>query len=93
VFRLAPPGELASVLEAAGFTDVRIESVPLHYDLASTDEHWQMLHDMALRNVVASLSPADVTDLRGRIARAIEPFRVGDRLEIPATALCATGKK
>jgi hypothetical protein len=36
---------------------------------------------------------ADVTDLRERIARAIEPFRVGDRLEIPATALCATGKK
>jgi enediyne biosynthesis protein CalE5 len=92
-FRFAPPGELARVLDAAGFTDVRIEAVPIVYEFASVDQHFEVFRDLALQNTVAALAPADVTRLRELIALAIEPFRDGDRLRIPATALCATGKK
>jgi SAM-dependent methyltransferase len=92
-FRLAPPGELARILDAAGFTDVRIEPVPIVYEFASVDQHFEVFHDLAIQNTVAALAPPDVTRLRELIARAIAPFRDGERLRIPATPLCATGKK
>lgn len=92
-FRLSSPGELARVLDAAGFTAVRVEPVPITYELASIDAHWEMIVDMAIKNTIAGLAPADVARLRETIARALEPFRDGERVHVPATPLCATGRK
>ena len=89
----AAPGELEAVLRAAGFSDFVIESREVMFDFDSLDMHWQVITDMSppARNAAQSLGPADLARLKRTLAEALSPYRRGERVCVPNTALCASG--
>ena len=95
VFRLAPPGELAAVLRAGGFTDVRVEALPMTLACASRAECWAIQSDLsaALRAAVATLTAPEVARLEAAVFDALAPHVEEDRVRLGAVALCATGMK
>jgi SAM-dependent methyltransferase len=94
-FALAAPGALERVLREAGFRDIAVESVPAPFEFESLADHFEMSCDMAppLNRAVATWSAPDIERFKALLAAALAPFRIGDRLRVPATALCATGAK
>jgi len=94
-FRLGPPGELERVARAAGFTDLAFEELPFEYQFDSLDHHWQVMSAMAtpVKRAAETLPASEVEQLRRAIADAVAPYKVGDKLRIPATPALATGRK
>jgi SAM-dependent methyltransferase len=95
-FKLAPPGELDTVMRAAGFRDVVVESVPAPFEFDSLDHHFELSCDMAapVQRAVAAMNDEDVARFRALLAQALAPFRIGgNRLRVPSTPLCAAGTK
>jgi enediyne biosynthesis protein CalE5 len=94
-FALAAPGLLERILREAGFRDIAVESVPVPFEFESLADHFEMSCDMAtpLNRAVAAMSAPDIERFKALLAAALAPFRVGNRLRVPATALCATGAK
>jgi ubiquinone/menaquinone biosynthesis C-methylase UbiE len=92
VFRLAPPGELESVLRAAGFKEISIESRPMTFEYESIDEYWKVQSDLAapLRAAMSTLSPPELARLKEMVLAAVEPYREGSSVRLQATPLCAT---
>jgi len=91
-FRLAPPGELEQVLEAAGFSKIATESRPMAFSYASKDEMWQSQCDLnaPLRGALTSLTADDLARLRTALFDAIGPYGEKDgRVTLTATPLCA----
>jgi SAM-dependent methyltransferase len=91
-FRLAPPGELAAVLAAAGFGDIVVESRPMTLTYASLEEYWRIQTDLAapLRSALASLGPDDIARLKARVFEAAAPNVEGGTVRFAAAALCAS---
>ncbi len=94
-FRFAPGGRLESLLREAGFSDIRVESVPATFDLASTDEYFRVFRDVAWKARVASLSDADLARFREAVGEAARSYvdEVSGRLRLVATSLCASGRR
>jgi len=95
MFRLGPPGALEHVLHLAGFDDVTVESRPLVVDFDSADQYWRIFGDMAtvVGDAIATLTPADLDRLRAAVSDALAPHVVDGRVRLPATPLCATGRR
>jgi hypothetical protein len=93
VFRLAPPGELARVLTAGGFSNVTVEARPITLTYASLDEYWQIQTELAapLRNALASLSPDKIDQLKAKVFEALKPHMDDTTVKLAATPLCASG--
>jgi SAM-dependent methyltransferase len=88
--RLAPPGELESVLREAGFRDIRTEIVEMTLVSESREKHWEMFLDMGApaRRAIEAAGPERAARIREMVFAALgdeQPVRV------LATPLCATG--
>jgi len=92
-FRFAPTGALESVLEAGGFSELRVESVEATFECASVDEYIRMFTDVALKNRIASLPPSDADRFRDAVRDAARPFVQDGRLRVLATSRCARATK
>jgi ubiquinone/menaquinone biosynthesis C-methylase UbiE len=94
-FRLAPAAEFEAVLQQAGFTDITTQSIEVMFQVESPEVHWQIVSDMAapVEQVKAMLSPTDVERLKQAMAEAIEPYRAGQQIRLPNTALCISGRR
>jgi enediyne biosynthesis protein CalE5 len=92
-FRFAAPDGLASLLAAAGFTDVRVESCPAIFACRSTDQYCQMFGDLAWKTRMSALSEDERARFVREVDEAVRPYRTHDRLHLVATSLCATGLK
>ncbi len=94
-FRLAPMAEFESVLRQAGFTGLSAQAVEVVFEVDSADLHWQIVNDMSapIEQARATLSAAEMQNLRQAMAEAIEPYRVGRRIRLPNTALCISGSR
>lgn len=92
-FRLSSATQLESLLCDAGFSDVRVDRVPMTLELASADEYLQVFSDVAWKARVAALSDRDLARLREAIAEAIQPHMVGGRVRLVASSLCAAGSR
>jgi len=92
-FRFAQPGTLAALLEASGFTEVSVQSVPMMLECASIDEYWRMFTDVAagIKGKVAMLGEEDRARLREIVEAAAAPYVEDGRLRLVATSLCARG--
>jgi len=90
-FRLSAPGALARVLEAAGFTDLRIEELALTVDFPSRDDYWRIQSEMSptLTNARNTLPPDELARVEAAIRAAVEPYVAGGRVLLPATPLLA----
>lgn len=94
-FRLAPHGELQSVIRAAGFSDFTVESVPMNIEPASPEQHWEMMVDTAsvLNAVVAESSPEEVAKLKQALIDEVSQHLHEGRVRLQATPLCATAMR
>ena len=92
VFRLAPPGELERVLNAAGFNGVAVEARPITLTYASLDEYWEIQTALAapLRAALASLSAETIDQLKATLFGALKPHMDGAAVKLAATPLCAS---
>jgi ubiquinone/menaquinone biosynthesis C-methylase UbiE len=94
VYQLAPPGKLQSLLEAAGFSDVRVESMPLTMEYESADAFWQRrLAGPGQRVQLQELSSEEVQRLKAIFFEVIQPYVDGDRIRLTQTPLLAVGEK
>lgn len=90
--RFAKPGRLEELLEGAGFTEVRVEKLPLTSTYASTDAFWAMHADLssATREGLALTNDAGRAALEDGVKRRMERFAASDgTLAVPAAALVA----
>jgi hypothetical protein len=62
--RLAAPGLLGALVEAAGFTDLRAERAQLGYHLSAAGGWWEVVWHTELRGLVEALAPAQQGVLR-----------------------------
>lgn len=92
VFRLAPPGELERVLNAAGFSSVAVEARPITLTYASLDEYWEIQTALAapLRAALASLSAEKIDQLKAKLFEALKPHMDGAAVKLAAVPLCAS---
>ncbi len=90
-FRLAPPGELARVLGAAGFSTVEVEARPLVFEYESLDEYWRLQSELAapLRAAMEALGPDEIARLKTAVFDEIAPFVEGGRVRGAGVTLCA----
>jgi len=95
VFRLAAPGELERVLNAAGFSRVAVEARPITLTYSSLDEYWEVQTALAapLRAALASLSEDKTAQLKARLFESLAPHRDGAAVKLGAVPLCASAVK
>lgn len=92
MFTLAAPGLLAEMLEAAGFTDVLVESVEIERIHQDLDEYLAELFDLsqAFRRGLDGLPVKQRAEVRRRIAAELAPFTRDDgSLRLPGRSLAA----
>jgi SAM-dependent methyltransferase len=92
-FRLSSPDALGSMLTDAGFSDVRIESVPMTLECNSPADYCRMFADLALKSRITGLPPADAARLHDAVASALQPYTFEGRVRLLATSLCASASK
>jgi ubiquinone/menaquinone biosynthesis C-methylase UbiE len=92
-FRLSSPAELESLLREAGFSDVRVDSLPMTFEFASAAEYLQVFSDVAWKPRVAALSKTDLAHLRKAVADAAQPYMIDGRLKVGTGSLCASGRR
>jgi SAM-dependent methyltransferase len=91
-FRLADGDELRRLLEQAGFANVEIEDVPVHWRAASLDEWWGTVKDMSptMASQLAALTGEQAEAIRRGGARRLEPHVQADgSLAVPGLARTA----
>ena len=90
-WRLSSATELEALLREAGFSDARVDRVPMTVELASADEYLRVFSDVAWGPRVAALSDSDFARLREAVTEAVQPHIVGGRVRLVASSLCAAG--
>jgi SAM-dependent methyltransferase len=90
---LSDPGQLAEALGAAGFQGVEVERVRLSIFARGGGEFWELMSQMgcSLNKVLGGLTPEQREVVQEEVVRAVEQFRSGDVLRIPALAQVGYG--
>ena len=96
VFEYAEPGKLAALLRAAGWHEVREDTVRLHMPLAgvSPEGLLDVLCDISRRTSdrLAPLDAATRDRVRAGLARRAARYAQGDGLQLPAEVLLVSGR-
>ena len=93
--RLAADGELADALARAGFRDVTTRTVRAYAFARDADDYWAFVTETssAVRRQLAAISEADRRRIQAGIAEAVERYRVGPVIRIPALARVGSATK
>jgi ubiquinone/menaquinone biosynthesis C-methylase UbiE len=85
IFRLAKPGDLAGMLQQAGFTNLSEEEFIADVRFPSGEEYYASLMDIAapIQNLFAKLSDQQKADARGRIVTSVDQYRRADGFALP----------
>jgi SAM-dependent methyltransferase len=91
VFSMAGRERTRALLEAASFSDIRMEEVPVRFAFRDLDdyERWATEVAGALAMVIRGLPEDERAALRKRLQEGFAPFAGGDGYELPGEALCA----
>lgn len=91
IFSMAREERTRSLLAGAGFTDVRLEEVPVRFAYPDLDDYEGWVTDVAgaFALVVRRLSPHERAVLRTEVEAAFAPFAADGGYELPGVALCA----
>mgnify|MGYP001184551351 FL=1 len=95
IFRLAKSGELAGMLQRAGFADISDDEFLGDVRFPSPDTYFSSLMDIAapIQNLSAQLSPVQQMDARQRILDATEHYRKGSIVALPIAVRIITARK
>ncbi|MBH0189526.1 MAG: methyltransferase domain-containing protein [Nitrospira sp.] len=95
IFRLAKPGNLASMLQTSGFVDVVEEEYLAEVRFPSGEEYYESLMDIAapIQNVFARLSEPQKAEARKRIIDSIDQFRRRDGIALPIAVRMVAARK
>jgi hypothetical protein len=91
VFSMASNERTKGLLEGAGFTDVRIEEVPVRFVFDDLDEYESFATDTGgpFAMILRRLDEAQRAELRTRLDAALSGFVIDGRYELPGAALGA----
>jgi hypothetical protein len=95
-FHYSADPALAGLLSAQGLENVTVRPVAFQHSVATTDDLWSGLFAGTDRSsaTLVSRQPADVQRrIRAVFERRAAQYRVGDRLELPAAAKVASGRR
>jgi ubiquinone/menaquinone biosynthesis C-methylase UbiE len=95
IYQLAPPGKLDALLEEAGFSEYKVESLTLDFEYESVDALWgrALVRPGTLRTQMQDMSEADVERLRGILGEVVRPYTRDGVIHLPTTPLCAAARK
>jgi SAM-dependent methyltransferase len=94
MYTMASDERVRSLLDDAGFTDVRIDDVPVLLAYTDVDDYIETARDTggAFATAFADASEEERTVLRREIAKAFEPFESDGGYELPGLALVAVAR-
>jgi ubiquinone/menaquinone biosynthesis C-methylase UbiE len=89
ILALADPGRLSGLLGGAGFSEPRIDPVPLTWRFADAGDYWAYLTEAAgaIAMVLARLDDGERARVRALIAERATPFAGDDGLALPGVSL------
>jgi SAM-dependent methyltransferase len=92
--KLGAPDEAAGVHRAAGLVDVDVRLLVEHAVRADAAEHWRLLsaENGHFRRVDARLDESSRAAVIAELARRLDRFRTGSRLELPRTLVLVTAR-
>ncbi len=95
IFRLAKPGELASMLEQAGLANISEQEFLGDVRFAVADDYFSSLMDIAapIQNLWAKLSAAQQTEAKQRIIQTAGQYRKGTAIALPIAVRIVAAQK
>ena len=95
IFRLAKPGDLARMLQQAGFVNIAEEEFLADVRFPSGEEFYESLMDIAapIQNLFAKLSDQQKTDARDRIVTSVDQYRRTDGIALPIAVRMVAARK
>ncbi|MDH4302313.1 MAG: methyltransferase domain-containing protein [Nitrospira sp.] len=95
IFRLAKPGELAAMLQQAGFIDISEQEFLGDVRFAETGEYFSSLMDIAapIQNLWAQLNPTQQTEARQRIMDTAGQYRNESGIALPIAVRMVAARK
>ena len=95
LFRFAAEDELSALLEDAGLSDVRVETIDFALQLESADELWDGLVEgtVRVRPLVQSQTDEVRRAIRARFDELLEEHRVETGFEVPVAVKLGSGRK
>jgi ubiquinone/menaquinone biosynthesis C-methylase UbiE len=94
-FRFSEEQEFARLLNEQQLEDVQVRTIRFSHSFGSPDEFWDGLLGGTVRMsaLVSGQTEALQREIRAAFDRAVEPYRVDDRLELPVSVKLASGRK
>ena len=95
IFRLAKPGDLAGMLQQAGFVDVTDQEFLAEWSYASADEYYTSLMEIAapIQNLMATLSASQVQEVKRLITQAVTQYQRGNHITFPIAVRMVAARK
>jgi len=95
IFRLARPGELASMLEQAGLANISEQEFLGDVRFTVADDYFSSLMDIAapIQNLWAKLSAAQQTEAKQRIIQTSGQYRKGTAIALPIAVRMVAAQK
>lgn len=95
IFRLAKPGELATMLQQAGFTDISDQEFLGDVRFHAADEYVSSLMDIAapIQNLWAQLNPSQQVEAKQQIIRTVEQYRKSSVVALPIAVRMVAARK
>lgn len=91
VFSMASTARTTTLLNGAGFGDVRTEEVPVHFGLTDVDEYLSLIADTAgpVALTRRQLSDTEHAAVKADVEEAFAGFTTTFGYDLPGVALCA----
>jgi hypothetical protein len=95
IFRFADEREFGRLLRGCGLEGIQLRTITFTHASPSPDDLWRGLLGGTVRTSALILRQSDDVQRRIRAAfdRIVQPYRTGDRLEIPVSVKLASGRK
>ena len=95
IFRLAKPGDLADMIQHAGFADISEQEFLGDVRFSDAADYFSSIMDIAapIQNLWAKLSPAQQTEAKERVIQTAEQYRKGSIVALPIAVRMVSGRK
>jgi ubiquinone/menaquinone biosynthesis C-methylase UbiE len=95
IFRLANPGELASLFQQAGLIDATDQEFLGEWSYASAEQYYTSLMEIAapVQNLMAKLSDTQKQEVKRLILQAASQFTRSDRVAFPMVVRMVSARK